>query len=227
MLKRISIALAVVMCLALPTSRAIAQEDHAATGTHSTEMHGSGEHSSMTEGHGEHEKPPLLPALDDAATWWSALWVVIIFVALVAILYPTAWKNVLAGLKAREERIRKDIADAEQARAKAEATLKEYNLQLATAEAKVTELIAKGIADAEKLATSIKMSAQKEAEDAKGRATRDIEAAKNQALTEIYEQTASLATSVAEKILRRNLNAADQQDLVRSSLEQMQTIGRG
>ena len=46
----------------------------------------------------------------------TAVWVVVIFVLLLAVLYPTAWRAILAGLKAREERIRKDIADAEAAR---------------------------------------------------------------------------------------------------------------
>ena len=55
----------------------------------------------------------------------------------------TAWKNVLAGLKAREDRIRKDIADAEATRVKAEATLKKYADELATAEAKVRDIIAR------------------------------------------------------------------------------------
>src|SRR5687767_7794024 len=80
--------------------------------------------------------PPLLPPLT-RETFMSALWVVIIFLVLLAVLYPTAWKNVLKGLKAREERIRKDIADAEAARARAEETLRTYNAQLAAAEGRV------------------------------------------------------------------------------------------
>ena len=39
----------------------------------------------------------------------SAIWVLIIFVALVLVLRKYAWKNVLAGLTAREERIRSAI----------------------------------------------------------------------------------------------------------------------
>ena len=64
----------------------------------------------------------------------SAAWVLVIFLGVVIVLYKTAWKNVLAGLKAREDRIRSAISDADAARAKGEATLKEYNAQLATAE---------------------------------------------------------------------------------------------
>ncbi|HEY8747824.1 MAG TPA: F0F1 ATP synthase subunit B, partial [Tepidisphaeraceae bacterium] len=136
-----------------------------------------------------------------------------------------AWKNVLKGLKGREDRIRADIAQAEAARTKAEASLADYNRQLATAEQKVRDILAKATVDAEQLATSIRARAQSESEEIKERATRDIEAAREQALTEIYQQTADLATRVAEKILRRNLNADDQRDLVNQSLAELQTVG--
>src|SRR5579875_2068399 len=65
---------------------------------------------------GEAAKPTLIPPLtgsESAQTYMQAVWTIIIFVILLAILYPTAWKNVLAGLKKREERIRGDIAAAE------------------------------------------------------------------------------------------------------------------
>src|SRR5213076_786236 len=97
----------------------------------------------------------------------------------------------------RENRIRKDIAEAENARTKAEMLLRDYNAQLASAEKKVQEMIAKAVADGEKLATSIKMTAQHEAEEAKERAQRDIEASKNQAITEFNHYAVTLATEVA------------------------------
>src|SRR5258706_9936280 len=145
---------------------------------------------------------------------------------LVGLLYKTAWKNVLAGLKAREERIRKDISDAEAARARAEGTLREYNAQLATAEAKVREMISAAVAEGERISTQIKMQAQQEAEANKDRATREIETAKKQAIQEIYAEAANLSTTIAEKILRRNLNAEDQRDLVNRSLEQLQGVAK-
>ena len=63
----------------------------------------------------------------------QSILVLVIFIVLVFILYKTAWKNVLTGLKGREARIRNDIATAEDARKKAEAALVEYNTQLSTA----------------------------------------------------------------------------------------------
>lgn len=178
-------------------------------------------------GEGEHEeKPPLLPDPTSRVTQLQALWVVIIFIVLLVILYPTAWRNVLAGLKAREQKIRQDIADAEASRKKAEQTLGEYNAKLAAAEGQIRDMLAKATADAEKLATSLRMQAQQEAEEAKERAQRDIEAARKSALTDIYAQAAELSTNIAEKILRRNLNPDDQRDIVARSLEQLQTAGK-
>jgi F-type H+-transporting ATPase subunit b len=155
----------------------------------------------------------------------SAIWILLIFCLVAIILYRTAWKNVLVGLKAREERIRKDIADAESARLKAEETLRQYDGKLAEAEHKVRDILDKAVNDAEKIGTSIRMKAQQEAEEAKERATAEIESAKRNALTEIYEQTANLATTIAEKIIRRNLNPDDQRDLVNQSLEQLKHVG--
>jgi F-type H+-transporting ATPase subunit b len=152
----------------------------------------------------------------------SAIWVLCIFLVLVIVLYKTAWKNVLAGLEARENRIRKDIADAEAARVKAENSLKQYQNELATAEAKVRDIIAKGTADAEKLASNVKIHAQEEAEATKEKALKDIETARANAVRDVYQQGANLAVQVAEKIIRRNLNPDDQRDLVEQSLEQLQ-----
>lgn len=149
---------------------------------------------------------------------------IVIFVVLVAILGKYAWGPILSGLKAREEKIRKDIADAEATRAKAEATLREYNQQLSTAEQKVRDMLSKAATDAENLAAQIRARAQQEAEESKERAVRDIDAARDQALSEIYQQTAELATHVAEKILKRNLNADDQRELVNQSLQELQTV---
>src|SRR5437763_17173929 len=131
MLKRM-IVVAVLMLGWIVPAKLLAQHE---TGAHpQTEIAAhtaEGEHAG-----GEHEGsllPPLAgPGLRD--TLLSSLWVIIIFVVMLMILYPTAWRNVLEGLKAREQRIRKDIADAEAARAKADATLKEFNAKLATAE---------------------------------------------------------------------------------------------
>lgn len=173
---------------------------------------------------GGHAEPQLFSP--PAAGLVVAVTTLVVFALLLAVLGKFAWGPIAAGLKAREDRIRKDIADAEAARARAEATLKEYQAQLATAEAKVRQLLTDATAQGERLATDIRMKGQKEAEETKNRATRDISAAKDQALSEIYERSAEISTAIAEKILRRNINVDDQRDLVQRSLAELQTVGR-
>ena len=70
------------------------------------------------------------------------------------------------------------------------------------------------------------MDAQREIEEMKTRATREIEETKNAALVEVRQQAASISTAIAGKILKRNINEADQADLIRSSLEELQVAGR-
>lgn len=163
------------------------------------------------------------PPSDVTAT---AIWTIVIFVIMLIILYPTAWKSVLKGLKAREDRIRKDISDAEAARATAEKTLGQYKAQLAAAEKQVQEMIAKAVSQGEALATNIRSQAQKDAEEARQRTQREIESATRQAVADFKDRAADISTSIAEKIIRRNLNASDQRDLVNKSLEQLQTVSK-
>ena len=186
--------------------------------SHAEKMEVSTAHKIVAGESAEKERPLLdfQPA--------EAIWIVIIFSVLLIVLYKTAWKNVLTGLKSREERIRKDISDAETARAKSEESLKAYNTQLATAEQKVRDMLQLAATEGERISTQIKMQAQQETEAAKERATKDIETAKKQAIQEIYTEAATLSTSIAEKILRRNLNADDQRDLINRSLEQLQGV---
>jgi F-type H+-transporting ATPase subunit b len=223
MMRRFGLILTLALALVLlPASRVLAQAEHearpadaaAADAAHDAGNAPPGE--SAQAGHREHEVIEF-----DGAT---AAWVLIIFALLVVILSMTAWKNVLAGLKKREGRIRSDIAEAEAARSKAEATLREYNAQLAAAEERGRQILAAATTDAEKLATTIRMKAQQESEEIKERAQKDIEAARDTAMREFREYAAEVATSAAEKIIRRNLNAQDQQDLVRQSLDQLQTV---
>ena len=166
---------------------------------------------------------PFPPGRQEAVT---AIWVLVIFVVMLAILYPTAWKGVLAGLKERESRIRKDIADAEAARVKAEGTLAQYNKQLADAEDRVREMLIKAQADGERLAGVIRDKATGEAEGIKTKALADIENAGKVAVAQIHEQAAELSVAIAEKIIRRNLNVEDQRELVRASLQQLEAAKR-
>lgn len=174
--------------------------------------------------HGGDEKLSPIPTPKQAVA--PAVTTLIVFALLVAVLGKFAWGPIASGLKAREDKIRKDIADAEAARARAEATLREYNTQLAGAETRVREMLNKAAADGEAIAANIRTRAQADAEEIKDRANREIESARVQAVAQVRDEAVVMATSIAEKILHRNLNPQDQRDLLARSLEQVQEINR-
>ena len=149
---------------------------------------------------------------------FNIAWVMVIFLVLLAVLYPTAWKNVLAGLEAREKRIRTDVMEAEKATAKAKATLDQYNQAIAAAEARSRETIAAAASQAEKMATQHRMQAQQQSEATKESALKEIEASRADATTQIREEIGTLATMIATKVIRRDLHPGDQHDLVRETL---------
>jgi F-type H+-transporting ATPase subunit b len=151
----------------------------------------------------------------------TAITTLVVFVLLLLILGKFAWGPILRGLNDREARIKKDLADAENARKAAETRLAEYQKQLADAEAKVRDLFAKATSDAEAAGTRIRMQAQSESEALKDRATKEIEEAKSRAIAQLHAEAANLATTIAGKILRRNITESDQSELIRSSLAEL------
>ena len=216
----------IMLALTLSLAGAIrAAEEHPAAAPRAAPRAALGESSATVhEPAGAEETPSLISGPDRGLI--TAVTTLIVFAALLAVLGKYAWGPIASGLKKREDKIRKDIADAEAARKRAQETLNQYNQQLATAEQQVRDILAKASADAEKIATSLKMQAQQEAEEIKERASRDIEAARKAAVADVHAQAAELSTLIASKILRRNLNPDDQRDLVNSSLDQFQSLGK-
>lgn len=219
MIRIARVCLLVLALLALAGGSALAADEHAAS---------QPEHSSAAakpQGADAHHEGPEASLLRGPAEGLiTGITTLVVFLFLVVVLGKFAWGPIARGLEARENKIRRDIEEAEAARARAESTMKEYQAQLATAEAKVRDMLSKATADAEQVATNMRTRAQQEAQEIKENATREIDIARRDAVQQVHQHAATLATSVAEKILRRNINANDQRDLVESSLEQLQTM---
>ena len=158
-----------------------------------------------------------------AGSIYQAIAAVIIFVLLLVILKKLAWGPILKGLVDREEKIKSDLEQAEIAAKEAAATLEQYRQQLINAHAESRKIIEQGRADAEKLAANLQKQAEADINGLRSRAQAEISSARQQAVSELYSQAASLATSVAGKILQRELKPEDQQRLVEESLA---TLGK-
>ncbi|MEX0746335.1 MAG: F0F1 ATP synthase subunit B [Phycisphaeraceae bacterium] len=179
-----------------------------------------------------HDLTPLLvlaaePAAGEEAaslfegTFWQSLAAVLAFLILLAILTRYAWAPIINALQQREAKIRGDLEQAERAQQQASATLAEYKAQLAEARKEAQQMIDQSRTEANRAAAQIKDQAQTDIGQMRQRAEREITAAKEQAIAELYEQTATLATSVAGQILGREISADDQRDLVEQSLSKL------
>lgn len=165
---------------------------------------------------GEHNESPLLNF--DVG---SAIWNLLIFLAVFAILAWFVWPPILKGLQAREEKIRTDLENAEDARKEAAMLRNDLKAQLDDAQNQVKAMLAEAKKDAEVTGQRIVEEAKGEAERQRERAIADIETAKRVALSDMAGQTSAIAMSIAKQVVGRELNADDHAELVRQSLDRL------
>lgn len=168
----------------------------------------------------EGEQPSLF-----ATDLFSYIWNLLMFLILLSVLWVFVWPKILGGLRAREEKQRTDLATAQAKAEEAEAALAQRQSELASAQQDAQAIIEEAKKDAEQFAAKIKADASSEIESMKNRAAAEIQAAKDQALDEVYARTAELSTQIAGRILKREINADDQAQLVNDSLAELSKTG--
>jgi F-type H+-transporting ATPase subunit b len=162
-------------------------------------------------------KNPILP---DAK---EIIWTVIAFAIVLVILSKYAFPAMKKGIQAREDKVRGDIERAEQARAEAEATLEQYQRQLADARAEATRIVEEARQAAEGVRRDLIARAEAEAGDVRTRAQDDARLASDRAFTELRTEVSSLSVELAEKIVERNLDREAQMGLIDSYISSVGT----
>ena len=149
------------------------------------------------------------------------IWAAVLFLIFAGILGFFVWPKVLGALQQREQKLEGDLVGAEQARKDADAALAEYKTKSAEAQQEAAKVVNEARVAAEQVAAKVKSDAEQQAQQLRERNLAEIASAKEQALTEIYAQTAELSTQIAGRILKREINAQDQQQLVSDSLAEL------
>ncbi len=151
----------------------------------------------------------------------SAFWSIIVFVILLVILRATAWKPILQGLQQRERFIVDSLEKARVERERSERLLAEYNDKLNKAREEATAIVEEGRRDAEEVRKRVHAEAKVEADAIVARAKRDIQIARDDAIKQLHDQSILLATSIATKMVRKELTAGDHQRLLDESLAEL------
>jgi len=163
----------------------------------------------------KHEDNPGLLSIHPGA----AIWNLMIFLSVLAILGIFVWPQILAGLQARDNKIRADLESAESANRDAQLALAGYQRQISEAQDEVRQMLAEARRDAETVGVKIVEEAKADAQRQRERAVADIEAAKNVAIGQLASQTSDLAISLARQVVGRELKTSDHADLIRQALD--------
>ncbi len=216
---------AVFVCLLWVMPLAADHHEEAADAAHSEvaqQAEAAVDHAAEAGAHGGgHAERGLMTVV-----WQEALYTIIVFGIFFVVLSLFVWPKILGALQAREDKVRGDLKEAETSAKEATATLAEYKQQLAEAQKQAQVIVDESRAAALQVGAQLKEQTQAEITQMRDRAQADIQAAKERAVTEIYEQTATLATQVAGQILRREINAGDQESLVRESIARLNDAGQ-
>ena len=146
-------------------------------------------------------------------------WEFLSFGILLFVLYKYAFPGILSALEEREKKIKDSLDQAERHRSEAEARLKEYETKLSVAGKEAEAILAAAKERAQRLLEENEQRLTADAERIKGDATREIEQERRKAVQDIRTQTTELALMVAEKVVQRSLNEADQRRLADEALE--------
>lgn len=147
-----------------------------------------------------------------------AIWTLVVFVVLLAVLKKFAWGPILSALEGREKNIADHISQAERNHAEARQLLAEYEQKLASAANEIRGMMEESRRNAEHAKQAILAEAKAGAEAERDRALRDIESATDQAIESLAERSANLAVELAGKILNSQLSSADHARLIEEAM---------
>ncbi len=131
------------------------------------------------------------------------------------------WTKVLAILDQRREAADKEITDAQTARAEAAAIKATYEKNMLEAKAQADSILLSAQKSAVSRSEEIISQANAQAAQIKAKASSDIEMEKKKAINDAKNEISGLAMAIAGKVVARELNSADQADLIDRFIDEL------
>ena len=138
----------------------------------------------------------------------------IAFFAVAWLVMKFGWPHIIGAIEERQQKIAEGLAAADNARKDLAQAQDKAGEELKAARVKANEIIDQANARAGQLIEAAKLEAIAEGQRQKAQAEAEIEATANRAREELRKQVSALAVSGAEKLLRREINAADHRALI-------------
>ena len=151
------------------------------------------------------------------------IWTIITFLVLFFVLAKFAWKPLLKMLEDREDMIRSSLADAEKAKVELERLNEESEAIMAKARSQAQSILADGKVAAERVKDDTIAKAKEQAIKIREDAGKQIQVEKDKAIADIKQEVVNISLLVAEKLINKNLNDADNKALIEESLKKVKT----
>ena len=151
------------------------------------------------------------------------IWTIITFLLLLYVLAKFAWKPLLKMLEDRENLIKSSLKDAEKAKLELESLTQESEAITAKARSEAQSILAESKSAAEKVKEDTIAKAKEQAIKIRDDAKKQIEVEKGKAISDIKQEVVNLTLSVAEKLINKNLNDADNKSLIEESLKKVKS----
>lgn len=159
---------------------------------------------------------------------WTDLsfWSFVAFFLLAEILVLYLAEPIGTAMKNRQAGIVEQLQQSEIAQAEARQLQAQHEEARARIRVEATALLEEAKRDANETRKQMVALAHAEAERLQRRVQRDIDLLRRQANMELFRSAAALATRVAERVLREQISAADQERLIAESIRTMdRTLG--
>jgi F-type H+-transporting ATPase subunit b len=148
-------------------------------------------------------------------------WTAVTFIVVLIVLWLFAWKPIINGLDARNEKIQEDLDSSRKLREQAESMMTDYKKHLDAAKDQALQIIDEGKKDAESIRQRILADAKKEAEEIHDRAVGEITQAKTKAIKELEKEVVDISVAIISKILSRDVSKEDHRNIILKELDQL------
>lgn len=147
------------------------------------------------------------------------LFYLISFIILALLVWHFAWKPVTDMMKKRADKIADDIDSASKDRKEAAKLAAQRQTELQSSKKEATQIVDDARKNGQKLHDQIIDEANQNAQSIQEQAQRDAEQARQDALNSAKDDVANLSLEIAAKLINKQLNADDQQQLIDSYIE--------
>jgi len=149
------------------------------------------------------------------------IWTILTFLILLIILKKVAWKPILTALDNREKEIEDSLNRAEQAKEEAQKILDENQATLSKAEEESKKIIDQSRVYADNLKEQMLKESKDQQQKIIEDASAEIERKKNAAFEELKNQIAEISVNAAEKIMKENIDANKNKQIVNKYLSEI------